>query len=43
MIPMAFLLAHLAGLQGVWLTLAVTEGIVALLGIIIYYKYTQKR
>lgn len=43
MIPMAYLLAHLAGLQGVWLTLAVTEGIVALLGLIMYYNYHQKR
>lgn len=37
---MVFLPAHLAGLHGVWLTLGVTEGIVALLEIIIYYKYT---
>lgn len=39
----AFLLAHLASLQGVWLTVAVTKGIVDLLGIIIYFKYNQKR
>lgn len=34
-VPMAFLLAFLAGLNGVWMTFPVTEGIVSLLGILI--------
>ena len=39
MIPMAVLLSKIAGLTGVWLTVAVTEGLVAGVGILLYGKY----
>lgn len=37
-IPMAFLLAHLFGLTGVWLAFPVTESLCALLGIQLYIR-----
>lgn len=39
MAPMAFLLSYAVGLLGVWLTFPVTEIIVALLGIIFYFRF----
>lgn len=37
-VPMTFLLAFLAGLTGIWLTMPVTEGIVAALGAFLYLR-----
>lgn len=37
-VPMAFLLSVLAGITGVWMVFPVTEGIVAILGLIVYNK-----
>lgn len=38
-IPMAFILAIIGGLTGVWLTVAVTEGIVFLVGVLCNIKF----
>lgn len=37
-IPMALLLSAMAGLTGVWLAFPVTEGIVAILGLFLYWR-----
>lgn len=37
-IPMAFFLSKLAGMEGVWLSYPVTEGLVCLLGGLFYYR-----
>lgn len=37
-IPIAFLLSYLAGMTGVWLTVPITEGIVSILGVLLYIK-----
>ena len=39
-IPMAYTLAAAAGLTGVWLAFPVTEGLVAAIGAICYFKYS---
>lgn len=41
-IPMAFLLSHLAAATGVWLAFLITEGIVCLLGLITYIFFKRK-
>lgn len=38
MIPMAFLLSNVTGLTGVWLTVTVTEAMVAVVGALLYSK-----
>lgn len=38
-VPMAFLLSALAGITGVWLAFPVTEGLVAVLGLILYGRF----
>ncbi|WP_069999506.1 MATE family efflux transporter [Cellulosilyticum sp. I15G10I2] len=38
-VPMAFLLSTLAGIIGVWLAFPVTEGLVTVLGLILYGKF----
>lgn len=42
-IPMAFLLAALAGLTGVWLAVPITEGMVAVIGAVWYILWKRKR
>lgn len=37
-VPLAFLLAHIAGITGVWLTFPVTEAIVCILGILFFVR-----
>jgi putative MATE family efflux protein len=37
-VPMAFLLSKIIGIAGVWLTFPVTEGMVAVLGLILYSR-----
>lgn len=37
-IPIAFLLSYIGGMIGIWLTFPLTECIVAILGVILYYK-----
>ncbi len=39
-IPMAFLLSALAGITGMWLAFPVTEGMVAVLGLILYVRFS---
>lgn len=41
-VPMSFLMSFLLGMTGVWLSYPVTEGIVALMGVIFYKKFTLK-
>lgn len=41
-VPMAFLLSSLWKMTGVWLALPVTEGIVAVLGVILYRRFGRK-
>ena len=41
-IPMAFLLSALANITGVWLALPVTEGLVAIIGFILYKRVSSK-
>lgn len=41
-IPMAFLLSHLAAATGVWLAFPITEGIVCLLGLFTYIFFKRK-
>ncbi|MDO4324691.1 MAG: MATE family efflux transporter [bacterium] len=41
-VPMAFLLSSLWKMTGVWLALPVTEGIVAVLGVILYRKFGRR-
>ena len=38
-VPMAFLLSSIGGVNGIWLSFTATEGIVALMGIVLYDKY----
>lgn len=42
-VPMAFLLAALFGIIGVWLAFSVTELLVAIFGFIMYYIFKNKR
>lgn len=42
MLPMAFLLAWLAEMQGIWLTYTITEGLVFLLGLFLLYREHTK-
>lgn len=38
-IPVAYLLARMAKMTGVWLAFPITEGIVAIIGILLFYRY----
>lgn len=38
-IPVAYLLARMAKMTGVWLAFPITEGIVAIVGILLFYRY----
>lgn len=42
MVPLAFLLAKIGGMTGVWLTVPITEGIVAVLGIIFVMRWRKQ-
>jgi Na+-driven multidrug efflux pump len=37
-LPMAFLLSFFAGMTGVWLSYPITEGLTALMGLILYQR-----
>ena len=41
-IPIALLMSFLASLIGVWLTLPITEGLVAILGIVLYCRVKKR-
>ena len=41
-VPMAFLLSFAAGMNGLWMTFPVTEGLVALFGLLAYRKVSKK-
>ena len=41
-VPMAYLLSSLLKLEGVWLSFPLTEGLVAILSIVFYYKLGEK-
>ena len=42
MVPLAFLLAEIGGMTGVWLTVPITEGIVAVLGIVFVMRWRKQ-
>ncbi|MDE6846196.1 MAG: MATE family efflux transporter [Lachnospiraceae bacterium] len=41
-LPMAFLLSFFFGMTGIWLSYPVTEGIVAVIGVLLLLKYSHK-
>ena len=42
MVPMAYLLATMGGMTGIWLTVSVTEAVVSLLGMILLMKWWKR-